>query len=363
MQDALAITTTIAFLLLLGLLASWTARKLRIPDGLLLLIIGIVAARISYKQIPLIQFPEVFLHSLAILGLTMVAFDSAARLRFRELDTSHRNAARLAFANALFMLVFFTAAAKYLLGESWLNSLLMAALLIGTSAEHGLPRLESMISTPLAVVLPFIALSLIQLGATLPFALNIVIGIGTGIFAGVILFKLIQHSHEKTYSPLVLILAGLLSYVLAERLGGSGVLAAGALGLFLGNVYAKQKITLLDGRLGNALTILAFILAGLLVDIPYSIAFFITSGILFAAYIALRFIAALISMKQGIHEMVYMTLNAPKGSATAVVLFALLAYPIEGLNTILSTAFAIMAYSLILSFITNLAVRHENSTR
>ncbi len=363
MQDALAITTSIAFLLLLGLLASWTARKLRIPGALLLLIIGMIAARINYKQIPFIQFPDVFLHGLAILGLAMVAFDSAARLRFRELDTSHRNAARLAFVNALFMLVFLTASAKYLLGESLLNSILLASLLIGTSAEHGLLKLESMVSTPLAVVLPFIALSLIQLGATLPFAMNIIIGIGTGIFAGVILFKLIQHAHEKTYSPLVLIIAALLSYVLAERLGGSGVLAAGALGIFLGNVYAKQKITLLDGRMGNALTILAFILAGLLVDIPYSAEFFITSGILFAAYLVLRFVAARISMKQSIHETIYMTLNAPKGNATAVVLFALLAYQIEGLNAILSTAFAIMAYSIILSFITNLAVRHENSTR
>src|SRR3990172_1697532 len=114
MQEALIITTAIAVLLFVGVICSWVGSRLRIPDVLLLILAGMFFGSIEYKNAPLIEFPLVFLNSLAILALALIVFDSTARLRLRELDTFSLKAVRLTFIFTLFTLVLFTATAHYI---------------------------------------------------------------------------------------------------------------------------------------------------------------------------------------------------------------------------------------------------------
>src|SRR5574341_360177 len=281
MQEALLIVTSIAVLLFVGLICSWIGKKLKIPDALLLLIAGMIFSHLKFRGEPLISFPPLFMNSLAILALAMVLFASSSRLRLRELDTLSTLALKLSLINALFALVLFSAAAHYILGISVLSSLLLSSIVLGTVPEitlglkyktraANLLILESIFNTPLNVILPFMFLKLMQTVPELvasqivehfiPFLMNIIVGIGAGIFIGIILFKLVQHAYTEVYSPLAVIIAALLAYVLAENLGGAGVLAASILGLFLGNVYVKEKVKLLTAEsvLTKALYVLVF---------------------------------------------------------------------------------------------------------
>ncbi len=373
MQEALIITTAIAVLLLIGVTCSWAGKKLKIPDALLLIATGMIFGGITYKNQPLIQFPEVFLSSVAIIALAMIVFDSTARLRIKELDTFSLKAVRLTFISTVFTLILFTTAAKYILNIPFWNSLLLSAIMTGTSAEimlaqtgksrsQMLLKLESIFNTPLTVILPFIIIELMQnikgtiiteiIEQTIPFIMKLIVGIGAGVFVGIILFKIVQKMYAEVYSQLAVIIAALLSYVLAENLGGSGVLAVTTLGLFFGNAYSKAKITLLEAEsvLAKALYILVLILTGLIIKIPYTKEFIAISATLFGVYTAIRLLSVLASTKgekYSLWEKINMTLNAPKGVATAAVVFILAVHNIEGITTVINITFAFILYSII----------------
>ena len=375
MADALIITTSIAVLLFVGVICSWIGNKIKIPDVLLLILAGMLIGH--YKERTILEYPELFLSSLAILALAMIVFDSTARLRLKEFDTFSLKAARLTFVFTIFILALFTISVKYILNAPFWQSLLFSATMVGTSPEVVLSfkgksraltllKLESIFNTPLTVIIPFLVLELMQnvkgiffvqiIEQAVPFLMQFIVGIGTGVFVGIILFKVVQRTYTEVYSPLAVIIAALLSYVLAENLGGSGVIAVTALGLFFGNAYVKEKITLLKAEsvLAKALYIMVFILTGVVIKIPYTKEFFITSGILFAAYTIVRFLAVLTSVRgerYSFNEKIYMAVSAPKGIATASVIFMLALQPIEGIQTILNMTFAFILYSLVLASI------------
>lgn len=374
MSEALIITTAIAVLLFVGVICSWIGSKLKIPDILLLILAGLFFGNITFNGQPLIQFPEVFLSSLAILALAMVIFDSTTRLRIRDLDTFSLKALRLTFIFTLLSMLLFTAAAHYLIELPIWSSLLFSSIIIGTSPEAILMftgknkavtmlKLESIFNTPLTVLLPFLILDLMQTTSITkeiveqltPFIMKFIVGIGAGVFVAIILFKLVQKSYAEVYSPLAVIVAALLAYVLAENLGGSGVLSVTSLGLFFGNVQIKEKPALMGAEsvIAKALYILVFVLTGLIIRVPYTKEFFIASGILFVCFLAIRFVSVWLSLHNEFTtgQMLYLTLSAPKGVATAAVVFSLLIHSIGGMNTVLDMTFAFILYSILVSSI------------
>ena len=73
MASVLLLLTYLAIILLIGLLTSIVSQKFRIPNILLLLLIGIGLGRIDYKGGSLIEFPELFMTGISILALVMIA--------------------------------------------------------------------------------------------------------------------------------------------------------------------------------------------------------------------------------------------------------------------------------------------------
>ncbi len=390
MQEALLIITSLAVLLFVGVVCSWIGNKFKLPDTLLLLLAGMLLANLTFKGEQIIQIPIIFLSGLAILALAMVSFDSTRQLRLRELDTFSSKAFKLTICVVVFLAVIFTTIVHFMLGISVYSSILLATMMIGTAPElilglvmksraGTLLTLESIFNTPFTVILPFLVMKLMESVPAMalsslveqlaPFLLNIIVGLGAGIFVGIILFKLVQHAYTEVYSPLAVIIAALLAYVLAENLGGAGVLASSTLGLFLGNVYVKEKVKLLTAEsvLTKALYVLVFVLTGVIIDIPYTAQFFATSGLLFVAYLAVRFLAVLLGTwgdKYTTGEKVFMTLNAPKGLATVAVVFVLAVYDLAEISTVIDMALTFILYSIVLATITTFVTRrHENHTR
>ncbi len=390
--DALSILTSIAVILLLGVVFSVIANKLRIPEVLILILIGMGLGVVTYKGEHLIEFPELFLTSVSLLALAMIVFDSSARLRLREFDAFSLKALKLVLLSLILNVLFFSLLTYYLLGVPFYLCILLATILTGTSPDITLTllrgvkhraldvlKLESIFNTPLTVLLPFIVIDFIRsvenieivtkfIEQLVPFLTTIVAGIGAGIFVGLILFKLIQRKYSQLYSPLAVIIGALLTYVLAENLGGNGVLAVTTLGVFFGTTSAKEKITLLsvESVVTKALFILVFVLVGLIIKIPLTGEFFIVSGVLFFAYLLLRFIAVHFCFKRdALREEIFMTLMAPKGIATAAVVFLFAIYNtqntiyyIPGISIVLDLTLAFILYTIILSAIVALLSKY-----
>jgi NhaP-type Na+/H+ or K+/H+ antiporter len=223
-------------------------------------------------------------------------------------------------------------------------------------------ELESILNTPIIVILSFLILDMVNLNLGFesivsqisPFLLQVTVGIGTGIIIGIIFFRSMRRFYNEEISPLALIAASLLTYLLAESLEGNGVLAVATLGLFFGNVYIKQKSQLQEfsSTLSTTLEILVFIMLGVVVDVDLSLLFFLKSIGLFVTFLFVRYLAVMITFYQdgfNIKEKIFMSLNVPKGIAVAVIIFTVGVQGIPNLKPVLDMVMVFMIYSLILS--------------
>ena len=381
-METLFYLTSIAVLLLIGIICSVVANKLKIPNVLLLILAGILLSYIKYNNKSLVTFSPIFLTSISILALVMILFDSSSRLKLKTFDTLSFKALKL---SSIFMwyniillplpLLFIYGIYAETLAKQVILALVFATLVSTTDSVSVMVILktikgrvakmlevESIINTPLAIILPFMLINLLDklkgevvmstflLDQILPFLAQIVVGIGSGVFVGIIIFKLMRKHYSEQLSPVALITAALLTYIIAENLEGSGVLAVVALGLFFGNIHVKQKDTLkgFSSMFSNSLEILVFILIGFMVNIPLIPSFFIKSLALFLIYLLIRFLAVHFSFRDSysLNEKIFMSLNVSKGIAVAVVAFTLMTKNIPGIDHILQLILIFMVYSI-----------------
>ena len=381
-METLFYLTSIAVLLLIGILCSIVANRLKIPNVLILILAGILLSYIKYDNKPLVTFSPVFLTSISIIALVMILFDSSSRLKLKTFDTLSFKALKLSsifmWYNALLLpipvLFIYGVYADTITGQVIL-ALVFATLISATdsvsvmvllntikSRVAKLLEVESVINTPLAIIIPFMLLDLFDklkgefeistflLDQILPFIAQIVVGIGAGVFIGIIIFKLMRKHYSEQLSPVALITAALLTYIIAENLEGSGVLAVVALGLFFGTIHVKQKETLegFSSMFSNSLEILVFILIGFMVNLPLVASFFIKSFVLFLIYILIRFLAVHFTFRDSysLNEKIFMSLNVSKGIAVAVVAFTLMTKNIPGIDHMLQLILIFMVYSI-----------------
>tara|TARA_Y100000310_G_scaffold342247_1_gene444645 strand:- start:52758 stop:53948 length:1191 start_codon:yes stop_codon:yes gene_type:complete len=388
MASVLLLLTYLAVILLIGLLTSIISQKFKIPNILLLLLIGIGLGRVDYRGSSLIEFPEVFMTGISILALVMIVFDSSSRFSLKKVDYFSLHTLWLSIVFLIFNLIFLTFFTMLIFGvESIFLALMFAALMAGTSPAVVLSMfknvknkvfdflgLESLLNTPLVVLIPFIILDLKNalkgeliiatfIDQLVPLLQQFVVGVGAGVLIGLIMFKFMRRVYSVVLSPLAVITSALLAYIIAENLDGNGVLAVTSMGLLFGNVYLKQKFQLKEfaSVFSNSLEILVFVLIGLIVAIPFSGDFFIKSILLFALYLVIRFFSVIFSLRGmdfTLKEKLFMSLNAQKGIAVAVVVFSLATLEIEGMSTILNLSLAFMLYSIILSSVVLRAVKY-----
>ena len=383
---ALFYLTAISVLLLAGIICSIISNKLKISNILLLILTGLLLGSIKYQGEKIALSP-VFLTSISIIALVMILFDSTSRLKLKTFDTLSFKAMRLAFVFLILNIILLTIPVMLIYGivgdslfQSIILALIFSALMSATDSAAVLVLLkgfsgrvarlleiESIINTPLSVILPFLFLDLFyNIGTTInistlfensiiPFLTQIIVGLGAGVFIGLLIFKLMRKKYSDQLSPIALITSALLTYIIAENLGGSGVIAVVSLGLLFGNISIKQKRTLneFSSMFSNSLEILVFILIGFSISIPWSILFFIKSILLFIIYILIRYVAVNLTFRKEYtkKEKVFMTLNISKGIAVAVVVFSLMILNIPTLNSLLPLILIFMIYSIATSTI------------
>jgi len=226
-------------------------------------------------------------------------------------------------------------------------------------------QIESIVNTPLIVLLPFLFLDLLSGAATngfysvlvsqlTPFLEQIVSGVGSGMIVGLIFFKVMRRYYSATLSPIATVTAALITYVLAENIGGNGVLAVTTLGLFFGNVFIKEKDELhkFSFMFTNLLEVFVFVIIGLIINIPLTLSFFLKSLLLFFLFLLIRFASLNLSFfrkEYNMKEKIFMTLNIPKGIAVAVVAVTLSAYIVPQMKVVLDLVLVFLIYSILIS--------------
>ncbi len=381
MMDALFYLTSLAIIMVIGILCTIFSEKIKMPNVLLLVIAGIIIGHVEYEGNPLINFSPLFLTSVGTLALVMIIFDSSSRLKLKEFDTFSMKALKLAGIFLLLNLIFLTASVSLIFNiNNIFLAMMFAALMSGTAPDIVLTmlkntknrvvellKIESILNTPLIVLIPFIILDLFNdYGEGLffskfmetmgPFLQQFITGIGAGILVGIVVFKIMRTKYSENLSPLALITAALITYILAENLKGNGVLAVTTLGLFFGNVYVREKESLheFSSLFANSLEIIVFILVGIIIKFPLDILFFAKSMLLFMIYLVIRYISVQLcfsKLNYSVKEKLFMALNVSKGIAVAVVVFILATYDISGIEPILNLILAFMIYSIVLSTI------------
>jgi cell volume regulation protein A len=376
MYAGLEALSWLSFLLLLGVILSFLAIKIKIPDILLLLITGMIIGSTGF-----FSFDRGFLTAFSIFALIMIIFDSTSKFKLKEFGRFSPIALKLVFVFLIFSLIslgflthiFFS---ENLFDIKWLIlSFTFGALMCGTAPDVILSTLkekknkiaeilefESILNTPLTILIPFITLEFyygsVQAGVVvMKFLQGIMTGIGTGIFVGIIMIYLLKKNYQSLISPIAVIASALVSYTLAEMIGGNGVLSVTAFGVVFGSAILNEKaeINSFSAKFTNFLKIVMFLLLGLIIKIPFDLIFIIKSLILFGSYILIRYLAVEVAMYKSDltnNEKLFMSLSISKGVAVAVMVFLLSSYLIEGMKTILDLSLLFILYSIITSSIT-----------
>lgn len=380
--------TSIAIILSLGLLLSIVSKKLKISSILLLILAGIMLGNIQIGDVQPISFNNVFLVAIAVLTLVMVVFDGTSRFKLRSVDKFSMSALRVTSWFALLNVVIISLFTIFLFFPNFsvevaLFALMFSIIVSGTDPGSVFIMLkskankvieflevEAIVNTPIMVIFPFLIIDIIiNLGQTDvtnaiigqfgPFLLQIIVGVGTGVLMGLIVFRIMKKVYSQQFSPVAIITAALLSYIMAENLGGNGVLAVATLGLLFGNSYVKEKESLqeFNSSLNSSLIILVFVLIGLVVASKFTLGFLLKSLFLFLVLVLTRLTAIAWGTRKedfDTKEKIFMAFSMPKGIAVAVVTFTLSLMPLSGeqaamMQTILQLVIMSMIYSLIFS--------------
>ena len=364
----------LSLLLLIGVIISFIAQKIRFPDLLLLLVIGAI-----FGQLTIIELDPSFLMGIGTFALVMIIFEAASKFKPKEIGQLSPYAIKLSIIFLAINLISLTVFTHILFNGifTWKElslSMLFAAIMSGTSPSAVLSLLsdktsklieiiefESIFNTPFTVIIPLVILKL-YLGViqtaelvAISFLQEIMTGVGTGLVVGLIAFRSMKQVYMEKLSPLVVVAVALITYTLANYLGGNGVLAVTSLGIVFGISALKQKESLQQfvSVFTNFLKIVVFVLLGLLIKIPLERNFLLKSLGLFVFYVFIRFAAVNLAFKSSdlnFREKIFLSLNISKGVAVAVVAFVVAAsITTPYIKTLLDLIFLFMLYSIIVS--------------
>ena len=297
--------TSVALILLLGLLLGSIFSKMRLPSLLGMIIVGIVLSPHAFNLID-----ESILNisaDLRQIALVIILTRAGLSLNVADLKKEGRPAILMCFVPACIEIIGTIILAPILLGVTVLEAAIIGSVIAAVSPavivprmiklidegygkEHSIPQLILAGASVDDVFVIVIFTSLISLASTgtisvinfLQIPVSILMGIGIGIAVGSILVIFFKKFHMRDSVKILILLS--FSFLLLElqnRLEGiipiSGLLAIMSLGIVI-----KQKYSVLAKRLSSkynklwvAAEVFLFVLVGATVDLKYAI----TAGI------------------------------------------------------------------------------------
>jgi cell volume regulation protein A len=395
--------TYFAFLLGFGVIIANLLKKAKIPDTFFLLLLGLVLSPTVFMNPVVMQYVNVVLVDvsamgavpdfLRVLALILVVFTGTFNLSWKVFKRFSDVSVNLAFVGVIFSTAFLGLVAHLMFGLNPVYALLLGAVVGGTGTgvlyafERALHRskralaiikVESIFNSPLTVLLPLIFLGLVVLepGALFEplkylaqFWQMIAAGVGTGIVIGFAVSKIMK-GMLKEYSSLILFSIALITYALAENVGGSGMLAVAICGLIAGNLVMsnkeKEEVKRFEDQLSEMLRISVFTLLGAQVMLPLdpgqlllAFAFFLV--VFFSRPIFLIPTLGKQRKKFDRKDLVLMSFVAPRGLAAAAMA-PIVATVLTGIgapevgNQMVNIIFLVILFSVLFSTIVALVM-------
>ena len=277
-------------LLLVAVLASKASSRLGVPSLVLFLLIGMLAGSEGPGGIP---FDDAQLaQTLGVVALALILFAGGLDTNWANVSGVVWKALSLSTAGVFVTAVLVGWFARFVLGLSWLEGLLLGSIVSSTDAAavfailrsrgaslkgrtRPLLELESGSNDPMAVFLTLALLRLLTqprdsvLDLVPMFLLQMVLGFVLGYMMGraaILLLNRLQLETEGLY-PVMTLAWALLTYGLASFLGGNGFLAVYLAGIVMGNgdfIHKRSLVRFHDG-LAWLMQIAMFLTLGLLV--------------------------------------------------------------------------------------------------
>src|SRR5690625_243673 len=261
------ILLAIAIILAVGSVLGFIAKRLRVPDIVLFLIVGIV---LGPEVAGVIDIPATSTLSWAIIIFTAsyILFDGGAELELKVLGKVWISLAIIVTIGVLITAFITGLAAQWLLGIPVVIALLLGAAMAATDPATIVPVFrqvhvrdkvaqfvvsESGFNDATGSVITFVFLGIVMAGAAagagaghiavgsavLDLVKDAGIGIGVGLVIGWLGALFIAHYRFgvlSEYLPLVTLIAVIGGYVVAVTDGGSGFMAAFVAGIVMGNM-------------------------------------------------------------------------------------------------------------------------------
>ncbi len=390
MADMVLIVTYFSFLLGFGVLVANIMKKERVPDTFLLLLVGLISGPTIWRNPSVAQFIDFIIVDvsamsvvpdfLRTLALVLIVFTGAFNLNFDELKEFSDVSVTLAFALVFLNTVVLGAAAKLIFGLAWIPALLIGAIISGTDSsvvftfeeplkKYGnvltVLKVESILNSPLSVLIPVLLLDLLQLspGTVLSptvyisqFWQMIVAGIGSGVVIGLAISKVMSRM-LKEYSALIIFSIALLTFGLSESVGGSGMLGVAFAGFIIGNIGFphKERVKEFQNEFSDMLRISVFTLLGAQIFLNLNPLLLVVELLFALLVIVVRpifidYIAGGMRDATNVEEFTLLRFAAPRGIAAAAM--APIAATALGDSTIMDLVFMVIFFSVLMSSVT-----------
>ena len=250
-------------LLIIGFLADYLFRKTSIPDVLILITLGYLIGPVLYIVDPSDLAPASQI--IATLSLVVILFHGGLDLDIATILSSAHRATILVFLGIAISMAATTAFVYYLLDWGLLHSLLLGAIVGGTSPSIVMPlisrarvtdevssvlSLESALNGALVIIIALVVLQIMTTGtegnllsmAGKAIGIQFCLGAAVGTATGVIWLWLLTRLKGEDYDDILTLAVVFVLYFIVESMSGSGVIFALVFGLVLGNGIRIPKL-------------------------------------------------------------------------------------------------------------------------
>lgn len=280
-----------AGLIVISILTSLISFRIGAPLLLVFLLVGLLAGEDGIGGIPFKDASAAYF--IGSVALAVILFDSGYGTQWRSFRLAASPALTLASVGVLLTALVLAVPAKFLLGLTWSEAMLLGAIVGSTDAAavffllrignigirdrvRATLEIESGSNDPMAIFLVITLLEMSAMGALQDgwmstFGMALVqqfgLGIGIGVAVGYLLVLILNRFvFDAGLYPVLVLSLVLLLFGVTSVLGGSGFMAVYAAGIVMGNVRFRGCLTI--RRFQEGLTWLAqitmFLMLGLL---------------------------------------------------------------------------------------------------
>lgn len=363
-------------LLIFSILTSLVSTKANIPLILVFLCIGLMVG--DGGGLGLVGF-----HSAKVaffignVALALILFDSGYQTSFKSYRMTAVPSLLLATVGVLLTTLLLAPAAYYILNISWLQAMLLAAIISSTDSASvffllrmggvsvrdkikSTLEIESGSNDPMAIFLTFSFITLIQAhadGFSWRLFTNFIEQMGIGAIAGLCIAYVVKKIINKVeldtaLYPILLIAMVIAGFAVTNVLGGSGFLALYIAGIFLGNskLHGHHQILRVQTTLTWLCQIIMFMSLGLYANVSEFPSVFTPSMILGALLIVvsrpLAVFLCLAPFKYTLLEKVFISFVGLRGATSILLALTPLVMHLPYAETFFNIIFLMVLMSL-----------------